>query len=708
MPPTAVYIISLSQSADQTYESDNGSAYPEPASRGLSTSSHATTVSHVATTSVPSRSGSRAKLTSKPPSRSESLSRRGSAASLPDIEVLDLPSKTGLHSPRATTNNGATKTTTALDTLNTSTNKDVPSLESTSATLTDKSTISKSVPPAMIEGVSSFGEELSLTMPGVVIMPEQPAKPAVRTTEVTYSNIDLNPAHTDPPEGGQTHSRTISIDFATQAPIPKPRPPPVSNGEGSGATATNTTSTLPADLNVTSGSILGELPSTNGKEASEKIARLSRLAQGLKQKVERLQGENVQLEEMLAAADAAHRGGSGEISRLEDELAREQAARISLEAALTSAVNAKESEMISLRHQLEETTTRAATLADALAAKEAEKAAADAERSVSESHLIISLRKEIEAAEATLEEERKAHAAARRVSATREQELDATVADAAASLAEMQRIVDERTAKAAVVEERCRELEHELDAVSQKVIAAEARVEAAGGSDSGLNSENTSSPAAQRIQELEAALAETRLSQSIAQDAAASASEECTRLRAEVETLRRQLTEARSSDSAELRKRLQEATDALYAKQAQLERAAADRSATQLQLERQMSAVSVDTLKRRTAAVDRMLSGAEDGYGIVPMDSLGDAYTRLANAPGHLGHAVKAGANFLDSTASQTVRILRHYPLARLAVFVYFIGMHFFIYLLLHRLQKRAFSALLAAEEAAAIGHHSG
>ena len=121
-----------------------------------------------------------------------------------------------------------------------------------------------------------------------------------------------------------------------------------------------------------------------------------------------------------------------------------------------------------------------------------------------------------------------------------------------------------------------------------------------------------------------------------------------------------------------------------------------------------MSAVSVDTLKRRTAAVDRMLSGAEDGYGIVPMDSLGDAYTRLANAPGHLGHAVKAGANFLDSTASQTVRILRHYPLARLAVFVYFIGMHFFIYLLLHRLQKRAFSALLAAEEAAAIGHHSG
>ena len=34
--------------------------------------------------------------------------------------------------------------------------------------------------------------------------------------------------------------------------------------------------------------------------------------------------ENVQLEEMLSHADAAAQGGSGEISRLEDELARAQ------------------------------------------------------------------------------------------------------------------------------------------------------------------------------------------------------------------------------------------------------------------------------------------------------------------------------------------------------------------------------------------------
>lgn len=583
------------------------------------------------------------------------------------------PKQPGPHSPRPSISNAAPI---ALPSQKKGASGSQEHISKDNATPND---LKPGVAPAA-QGVS-FGEELSLRIPGdgQVIQPaERPTKPK----EVTYSNIDFHPTHGSVEGPTQPHSKTASVDFVA----------PESNGNER-STAAEATATPPAG-------------DTASKESAEKIVRLSRLVQGLKQKLERLQGENVQLEEMLAAADAAHRGGSGEISRLEDELAREQAARISLEAALSSAINAKESEVVSLRQQLEAATTRAATLADALAAKEAERAAADAERTVSESQLIATLRKEVEVAEATLEEERKAHAAARRASAAREHELDATVADAAASLAEMQRMVDERTSKAAVAEERCRELEHEVETLSQRVLAAETRAETANpGATSGTS--DTSS-AAQRVQELEATLQEVRRAQAAAQDAAASASEECTRLRAEVETLRRQLAEAaRSSDSAELRKRLQEATDALYAKQAQLERAAADRAATQLQLERQMSAVSVDTLKRRTAAVDRMLSGAEDGYGIVPMDSLGDAYTRLANAPGHLGHAVKAGANFLDSTASQAVRILRHYPLGRLAAFCYIIGMHFFIYLLLHRLQRHAFGALVAAEEAAALGNHS-
>lgn len=51
--------------------------------------------------------------------------------------------------------------------------------------------------------------------------------------------------------------------------------------------------------------------------------------------------ENQQLEEMLSRADAQAAGGTGEISRLEDELAKAQAARISAEAATAQALAAK-------------------------------------------------------------------------------------------------------------------------------------------------------------------------------------------------------------------------------------------------------------------------------------------------------------------------------------------------------------------------------
>ena len=450
----------------------------------------------------------------------------------------------------------------------------------------------------------------------------------------------------------------------------------------------------------------------------------------MKQKVERLQAENLQLEEMLAAADKARQGGTGEISRLEDSLAKEQAARVSLEAALNGALAAKEAEVSLLKSQLESATALSLSLQEHLTAKEAENAVADAERTMNESQLIATLRKEIEAAESMLEEERKAHAAARRASAQREQELDASVAEAAASLAGMQRALEERSARAAVAEERCHELEVEVEGLGQRLATAEARAgameaaAAAAAAAAASRSGDASSPVAvlqQRVEELEMALGEARDQVTAAQTAAAAANDDVARLRSDNEVLKRQLSDVRSSDGAELRRRLQEATDALYTKQAQLERVTADRAAVQLQLERQMSSLSADSLKRRTAAVDRLMGGGgiggEDGGGFVPMDSLGDAYTRLANAPGRLGQAVTTGARFLDSTASQVVRVLRHYPLGRLAVFCYIIGMHLFIYMLLHRLQRRAFAAstLAAAgeehqhplEKAMAAANHS-
>ncbi len=48
----------------------------------------------------------------------------------------------------------------------------------------------------------------------------------------------------------------------------------------------------------------------------------------------------------------------------------------------------------------------------------------------------------------------------------------------------------------------------------------------------------------------------------------------------------------------------------------------------------------------------------------------------------------------------QVVRILKQYPMGRLVAFTYVLGVHLFIYLLIHRLQRRAFSAEHAAEVA--------
>lgn len=94
----------------------------------------------------------------------------------------------------------------------------------------------------------------------------------------------------------------------------------------------------------------------------------------------------------------------------------------------------------------------------------------------SESSLLVTLRREVESIEQRLDEERAAHSATRKAGAEREQQLDATLAESAASLAAMQRGVEERAARLQAAEERCYALEHEVEALQQRAAAAEARV----------------------------------------------------------------------------------------------------------------------------------------------------------------------------------------------------------------------------------------
>lgn len=89
-------------------------------------------------------------------------------------------------------------------------------------------------------------------------------------------------------------------------------------------------------------------------------------------------------------------------------------------------------------------------------------------------------------------------------------------------------------------------------------------------------------------------------------------------------------------------------------------------------------------------------------HDIIPMDALGEPYQRLARHR-KLGGAVQATANFLDSTAASAAQLLRQQPLARLAVFLYIVLIHLYVYFLLARMQKQALM-IIAQQDKGMLG----
>eukprot|EP00887_Chlorella_sp_A99_P002332 scaffold10.g2332.t1 len=405
-------------------------------------------------------------------------------------------------------------------------------------------------------------------------------------------------------------------------------------------------------------------------DSAQREARLRQVIQQLKARLETVRAENLQLEEMLAAADAQARGGSSEVSRLEDQLERANADKIKAEAALQHMLAGKESEVAAVREQLTAAGLRASSLEAQLAA----------ERRESEGQLVAALRREAEGVEAALDAERTAHAATRRAAAAREQELSSGVAETAAALAALQRALDDRSAALSAAEERGVAAEAEVEALSRQLAAAEEAAAAA------------------------------RAEAQVAATGRAAAEEEAVRLRADAAALRRQLQEAQSVDAGELQARLKEASDMLFLKQSQLERMAADKAGAVLALERELAAARQEAQAvRRRGAMEQSLSAEED---VVPLSHLGDTYQRLANSR-RVGSAVQAGARVLDSTTAQArsipafVRVLKRHPLGRLLVFAYLLALHLMVYGLLHRLQACAsgrVSSHKAFEAAEALG----
>ena len=483
--------------------------------------------------------------------------------------------------------------------------------------------------------------------------------------------------------------------------------------------------------------------------SKDRYTRLLRLVENLRRKIDRLQTENVQLEEMLAAADAAQKGGSGEIMRLEHALKEERENRAKERQEFDHVSSQKELELRSLndrlshlQHQNEELTTRAEAM-------HAQVVATQAQHDATEGELVTALRHEAERVESRLEAEKTAHDETRRAAAERESTLEASVEEAVAALTAMQKLVDERTARLEATETRQAELEKEIATLRRSTTPVGGRDKAA--ADAASKSDRDGS----ELKELQQTLEDFQQREERARTAMLDAEERCAELKTECDSLRQHLREMETQceDADAIRHLLQEANDTLYLKQSQLEKMQAERAALSLQVESLRAEVASgggsvfdrfarspsslggrstssngatasntrsETLKRRSTAVDRLFGGdpdlvrppGEDNDGIfglgdtvVPMRSIGGAYAKLANAPGRLGGAVQRSGDLLDSLASRVVWVLRRHPLARLMVFAYVIAMHLFIYVVLHRVQR---TVLLHGNDATVGSYHSG
>ena len=375
-----------------------------------------------------------------------------------------------------------------------------------------------------------------------------------------------------------------------------------------------------------------------------------------------------------------NKGLDKEVLHLEDELTQVETKNKEFEESIVKLrdllkstrleANASEERAIVLEERLEDAISSIQSneetirkLRQALECKERESATMTAERNVSETQLLASLRKDVDAAELLAESERRAHAQSRKTFEARETQLEESMARAAAALADSQVKLDEYVGKLGESQSRCTELE---------VMLLEARKSALPHSRS---PPSISAEEGGRVRELELELSVALKDAANAKNELNALQHDVALLRDENGTLKQRIAKFESSDVTSLQRRLNELTSALYSKQSQIENLSAEKNALMMQSQS-------DGVRRRSAAVDKLFSGADDGDNVVPMRTL-RAVDKLAGWKA-AEQWVEKLARLLDAIAMQAVALIRHSPVFRLGFFAYLLGMHLFIYVMLY------------------------
>ncbi|KAK9697614.1 hypothetical protein RND81_08G048700 [Saponaria officinalis] len=463
-------------------------------------------------------------------------------------------------------------------------------------------------------------------------------------------------------------------------------------------TNTNTNTNTNANTNINKveeqlDEAQGLLKSTSATGQS-KEARLARVCAGLSSRLQEYKSENAQLEELLTAERELSKSCEDRIKQLQQDLysAKREVGRV--ESNMSEALAAKNSEIETLVSSLDVLKKQAASYEGNMASLQANMESLMRNRELTETRMMQALREELALAERRGEEERTAHNATKKAAMEREVELEHRAVDASTALARIQRMADERAAKASDLEQKVALLEVECATLNQELQDMEGR----------LRREQKKSPddgtQLIQVQVWQQEVERARLCQSNAESKVSSLEAELQKMRVEMAAIKRDAEHYSRQEHMELEKRYRELTDLLYYKQTQLETMASEKAAAEFQLEKEVKRLQEAQAEAERNKISRRASSTWDEEADMK---------ELEPLPLHQRHLVGASIQFrkaaklLDSGAVSATRILWRHPRARVGVLFYLVFVHLFLMYLLHRLQAQA-DGFAAQEVAQSMG----
>ncbi|XP_048227977.1 golgin candidate 1 isoform X1 [Ricinus communis] len=426
-----------------------------------------------------------------------------------------------------------------------------------------------------------------------------------------------------------------------------------------------------------------------------KEARLARVCAGLSTRLQEYKSENAQLEELLIAERELSKSLETRIKQLQQDLSRSKSEVTRVESNMGEALAAKNSEIEALVNSIDVLKKQAALSEGNLASLQANMESIMRNRELTETRMMQALREELSSAERRAEEERAAHNATKMAAMEREVELEHRAVEASTALARIQRIADERTAKAAELEQKVALLEVECASLNQELQDMETRVR---------RGQKKSPEEANQVIQMQAWQEEVeraRQGQRDAENKLSSTEAELQKMRVEMAAMKRDAEHYSRQEHMELEKRYRELTDLLYYKQTQLEAMASEKAAAEFQLEKEVKRIQEAQIEAERSRVSRRASSSswEEDSEMKALEPLPLHHRHMAAASMQLQKAAK----LLDSGAARATRFLWRYPTARLILLFYLVFVHLFLMYLLHRLQEQA-DDLSAREVAQSMG----